>query len=218
MKNFYNILRNTGLFTDIEPAELKSLISCINAAAKNFEKGEVILLAGDMPKYIGIVLEGQVNIVREDYNGNSSLLAAIMPGQIFAEALCCAGITESPVTVTAAAASSVMMLGFSRILSVCPNSCSFHRKLIENMLGLLAKKNIMLQSRMEIIGAKSVRAKALLYLESLMPKQGCEITIPFNRDELANFLCVDRSALSHELGRMKKEGLIDYRKNVFVLK
>ena len=94
----------------------------------------------------------------------------------------------------------------------------FHTKLIENMLGLIANKNLMLQSRMEIVCMKSVRAKVLQYLKSFVPEQGREITIPFNREKLAEYLCVERSALSHELAKMKRDGLIEYRKNKFILR
>jgi len=145
-------------------------------------------------------------------------MAAVTPGEIFAEALCCADVLKSPVTVIADTDSIVMFLSFSRILHICPNSCFFHTKLIENMLRLIADKNLQIQSRMEIVGLKSVRAKVTRYLESFKPKQGQGFAIPFNREELADFLCVERSALSHELARMKKDGLIEYRKNEFVMK
>jgi len=110
-----------------------------------------------------------------------------------------------------------MLLSFSQILHTCPNSCAYHTKLIENMLELIANKNLQLQSRMEIISLKAVRAKVMRYLESFVPKQGRNITIPFNREEMADFLCVERSALSHELSKMKRDGLIEYKKNKFFL-
>ena len=218
MKIYCGVLKSVGLFKDIEPAGLENMLGCVGAEIKSVKKGEIILLAGDRPLHVGIVLAGQLHIIREDYDGNRSLLAAVTNSEIFAEALCCAGVSESPVTVIAEADSTVMLLNFSRILHTCRNSCSFHTKLIENMLSLIAKKNILLQSRMELISLKSVRARVLRYLESLVPKQGWEITIPFNREEMADFLCVERSALSHELARTKRDGLIEYRKNVFMLK
>ena len=176
------------------------------------------MLSGDKPEFVGIVLSGQLNISRVDYDGNRSLVAAIIPGEMFAEALCCAGVTESPVTVFAAEDSVIIKLAFSRIIKTCPNSCSFHTQLIENMLGLIAYKNMKLQNRMEILELKSVREKVMCYLETFMPKRGENITIPFNREEMAEFLCVERSALSHELSKMKKDGLIEYRKNSFTIK
>ena len=220
MKKFkknYEILKLVGLFKGIEETDLEPLLVCINARTQNLNKGEIILLAGDQPKFVGIVLSGQLHIIREDYDGNRSLIALLTPGDIFAEALCCAVVSESPVTVVTASDSVIMKLSFSRLLRICPNSCLFHRKLIGNLLELIAAKNLFLQSRMEILSLKSVRAKVLLYLESCAAKQGKNIRIPFNREEMADFLCVERSALSHELMKMKKDGLIDYKKNMFTL-
>ena len=161
---------------------------------------------------------GQLHILREDYDGNRSLLTVVMPGEIFAEALCCVGVAESPVTVMAHTEATVLLLPYQRIPHACPNACAHHAKLIENLLRLTAQKNLLLQSRMEIVCLKSVRAKVLRYLASFAPEQGRQITVPFSREEMADYLCVERSALSHELARMKRDGLIEYRKNSFVLK
>jgi len=217
LDRYYGILKTIGLFKGIEYTQLKSMLDCIGASAKNTKKGKILLLSGSKPSFVGIVLAGQFHIFKEDYDGNRTLVAAIMPGEIFAEALCCAGIPESPVTVISAVDSSLVQLMFSRILHTCSKSCTFHRQLVENLLELLAKKNIFLQNRMEIISLKSVRAKVLRYLESFGQKQNSAIHIPFNREEMANFLCVERSALSHELAKMKKDGLIEYRKNQFMV-
>jgi len=193
------------------------MLICLGAGTHNFKKGKIILLTGDKPEYTGIVLSGQLHIIREDYNGNRSLIALITSGEIFAEALCCAGVSESPVTVIAAEDSIILKLGFIRILKTCPASCSFHKRLLENLLRLIANKNMILQNRMEILELKTIRDKIMRYLDSFVPKSGLNITIPFNREEMANFLCVERSALSHELMKMKRDGLIEYRKNMFTL-
>lgn len=211
-------MKSVNLFKGIDAAELETLLLCIGARACNAGKGEIILPAGDKPRFVGIVLTGLIHIIRDDYDGNRSLMAAVPPGEIFAEALCCAGVPESPVTVLACADTVYMSLPFADIIHTCHNSCSFHNRLIENMLGLIARKNLQMQDRMEIISMKSVRVKVLRYLESFAAKRGGSITIPFNREELADFLCVERSALSHELSRMKADGLIEYRKNIFLFK
>ena len=215
LRKYPDKLKSVGLFSGIETTELETMLKCLSAVIKDVAKDEIILLTGDRPDFVGVVLTGQLHIVSEDYDGNRSLLAVATPGEVFAEALCCAGVQESPVTVIAGADSSVMLLGFRRLLHTCPNSCAHHTKLIANTLGLIANKTLYLQNRMEIVSLKSVRAKVLRYLESFIPRQGCSITIPLNRGEMADFLCVDRSALSHELMKMKKDGLIDYRKNKF---
>jgi len=217
MEKYLDILKIVGLFRGIGAAELTTMLKCLGAETRVVSRNEIVLLAGDKPQHVGIVLTGQLHIVREDYDGNRSLIAAVTPGGIFAEALCCAGISESPVTVIPDIDSTIMLLSFSRIIHTCTNSCTYHTKLIENMLGLIANKNLQLQSRMEVVSIKSIRAKVIRYLESFVPIQGRNITIPFNREKMADFLYVDRSALSHELSKMKKDGLIDYRKNTFIL-
>jgi len=218
-KIWFDILKRVSLFRDIDENKLDVMLQCIGAEVKNVLKNELVLLAGDKVTHIGIVLSGEMHILSECFEGKRSLIATIMPGDIYAEALCCASIEESPVSVMAKTNSSVMILDFPHILGPCSNICGFHGKLIENMLRVVANKNLQLQSRMEIVCMKSVRSKVLRYLESFVSKQGSQnIIIPFNREELANFLCVERSALSHELARMKADGLIDYKKNHFHLK
>ena len=218
VKKYMPFFRSSSLFRDISAAELESTLECISTDIKTVRKGVIILHTGDKPKQVGIVLSGQLHIIREDYDGNCSLIAVLSSGDIFAEALCCAGVTESPVTVIADLDSTIILMSFERILETCPSNCSSHRTLIKNMLGLIAVKNLMLQNHMDILSLKSIRARVMRYFESFAPKHGGEIIIPLNREELANYLCVERSALSHELAKMKRDGLIEYKKNRFMLK
>ena len=214
---YLNILESAALFKDIRPDELEAMLTCNGAKTKSVQKGKFVLLTGSKPTHIGIVISGQFHILYEDFRGERSLIAIVSPGELFAEAMCCAGVSESPVTVMAKTDSTVMLLNFSRIVHLCSNACPFHTKLIENMLYLVANKNLLLQSRMEIISLKSIRSKVMRYLESFVPEQGRNIVIPLNREEMASFLCVERCALSHELSRMKNDGLIEYKKNNFIL-
>ena len=217
-KAWNGIIKEVSLFKGIDESELDTILKCVEAKLENVHKGEFALLAGDKVTHIGIVLSGELHILREAFSGKRLLVASVMPGGIYAEALCCADIEESPVSVIAKTDSVVMKLDFPRIIHSCSNTCGFHGKFIENMLRIVANKNLHLQSRMDIVSIKSVRSKVLRYFESFMSKQGESIVVPFNREELANFLCVERSALSHELARMKADNLIDYRKNHFYLK
>jgi CRP-like cAMP-binding protein len=218
LREYFDLLQSVGLFAGIDAVDLESVLQCLGAEITKTSRDEVVLLAGGKPQHVGIVLSGQLHIVREGYEGNRSLEAAITPGGIFGESLCCAGVAESPVTVIAASDATVMLLRFQRVLHICANTCAFHQKLIENMLRLVAEKNLFLKARIEIMTLKSIRAKVLRYLESCAPERGQIFTIPFNREEMAGYLCVERSALSHELIRMKQDGLIEYRKNQFTLK
>ena len=209
------MLQSIALFRGVD--DPGAMLKCLGAETRQVGRDEIVLLAGSKPAYVGAVLSGALHIVREDRDGNRSLIAAVEPGGLFAESLCCAGVAESPVTVVAAADSVVLLLRFERVLRTCRNACAFHHRLIENMLRLVAEKNLFLQARMEIMALKSVRAKVLRYLEAFSPGKGEGFVIPFNREEMAGYLCVERSALSHELARMQRDGLIAYNKNRFVL-
>ena len=217
MNEYYDILKTVSLFGQISDTDIKSALLCLGAEIRTVPKNGIILRTGEKPVHVGIVLTGKLHIVKDDYDGNRTLIAAAAPGEIFAEALCCAGVEESPISVLADEDAKVLLLRFDNILHTCPEACPYHQKLIENMLKLVANKNLYLQNRMEIISMKSIRMKFLRYLETFVQKQGKEIIIPFNREELADHLCVERSALSHELMKMKREGLLDYRKNKFIL-
>lgn len=214
---YFEILRSISLFQGIVPEELSAMLQCLAAEEVEYRKNSIILMAGSKPENVGVVLAGEIHIIKEDFDGNRTIIATLGPGDLFAEALCCAGVSESPVTALADSDSVVLMLRFSRILQACPNSCAFHQKLIGNMLAIVARKNLFLQSRMEIAALKSVRAKVLVYLGTLAMKQGRSVTVPMSREEMANYLFVERSALSHELMKMKRDGLIEYNKNQFKL-
>jgi len=218
IKQYAGVIRTVSIFQGIGDTELEAMLLCLGGEIRAVPKNSVLLLAGEKPLKIGVVLSGLVHIIREDYDGNRVLLAAAAPSELFAEALCCAGAEESPVTVLASEDATVLLFRYSRLLQTCQNACSYHNKLIENLLRLVAVKNLRLQDRMELMAVRSIRNKVLRYLEALASKQGRRVTLPFNREELAEYLFVERSALSHELMKMKRDGLIEYKKNVFTLK
>lgn len=215
MREFQEILGSVRLFAGIAQEDYPAMLACLDARVAEVKKDDFLLLAGDRPTHVGVVLSGRLHVSRVDLDGNRSLLASLLPGDFFAEALCCAGVKESPVSVQADTEGQTMLIPFARILHTCPQSCSFHSRLLENMLGVLAHKNLTLQSRMEALGHKNLRGRLLCYLEAAAVGQGRRFSIPFNREELADYLCVDRSALSRELGLLKKEGMLDYWKNNF---
>ncbi len=217
MEQHFPVLAKTPLFSGIEREDLAAMLGCLRAKTRRVQKDGFVLLAGEKPVSIGVVLAGQMNVLKEDYSGSRAIMAALVPGDIFAEALCCAGVEESPVSVAAGSDAAVLLLDYSRILHPCGEACRFHRQLLQNLLRIIANKNLFLQDRTEVLRQKTVRAKVLLYLETLAAQQGAEVAVPFNREELADFLCVERTALSHELSKMKRDGLLDYRKNRFTL-
>ncbi len=218
MQRDFEVLGRVSLFAGIDAQERRAVLACLGARAVELRRGECALAAGDRPDQVGVVLEGRLHIVREDAEGGRALLAALEPGELFAEVLCCAGVGESPVTVLAETDATVLQIGFARMLRSCPQACAFHARLVENMLRVIAQKSLELQRRLELLSAKTIRERLLRYLTSVAAQQGTSaFALPFNREELADFLCVDRSALSRELARLKREGTIDYWKNQFKL-
>jgi CRP-like cAMP-binding protein len=164
------------------------------------------------------VLEGRVQIVRNNVHGNRMIMAEWGPADLFAEAFAPAEIAEIPVSVIACEKSRILFMDFKRIVTQCSSHCEFHSMLIRNMMKVLAQKNIMLSGRIDLLGKRSIREKLLAYFWTQSKKtKKKRIVLPFNRNELADFLCVDRSAMSRVLGQMQEEGIITFKKNVFQL-
>jgi CRP/FNR family transcriptional regulator, dissimilatory nitrate respiration regulator len=212
------ILSKARLFQNISAQELESLLDCLGASFGKFEKGQYLLSAGDPVRQIGILLTGAADILKEDAFGRRSIVTSIGPLDMFAEALVCAQVEVSPVSVQATADGTICFLDYKRIVTSCGSACGFHTRLVQNMLGILAYKNILFNKKMDYLLMKSMRERVSAYLlDQSAKRNSLSFTIPFNREELADFLAVDRSAMSRELGRMKQEGLIDFNKNKFVL-
>lgn len=215
MDAYLQTIQEVPLFDGIKTGELPTILQCLQAKTVQYEKDDYILLAGSHPKYVGVILCGRIQVVKDDITGNRTLITSLGPGGIFGETLCCAGVQESPVSVVAESACTVLLLAFSKILHICSNACVFHGRLIQNMLLLLAKKNLYLQNSLRILSGSSIRERVQRYLEPFANQYGSHFRVPLNREQMAEYLCVDRSALSHALRRMKEDGLIDYRKNEF---
>ena len=207
------------LFDGIKEDDRSEMLKCLNAKKKQYKKGSTVLGRGRRTSEMGMVLEGSVHMVKDDFWGNRSILGQASPGQMFGEVYACLPWQGLEVDVIAAEDTEVLFLDVGRILTVCSSACSFHTRLIRNLLMILAEKNLMLTHKMEHMAQKSTRDKVLSYLSMEAEKQGGpEFAIPFNRQQLADYLSVDRSAMSRELSRMKAEGLLDYHRNRFRLK
>lgn len=212
------IIEKCPLFAGIEQNNIRALLDCLAATKHRYEKDEFVFMSDDPAKFVGIVLSGGVNVIQEDFWGNRTILIHIEQCGIFAEAFSCAGVDKLPVSVVASAASEILLIDYKKIITVCSSTCVFHAQLISNMLQVLATKNIMLTRKMEHISQRTTREKLLSFLSELaVLSKSNDIIIPYNRQELADFLCVERSALSRELMQMKKDGLLDYDKSRFVL-
>lgn len=206
------------LFVGIEEDQLHSLLTCLSAVRRAYRKGESIFMAGTKPTTVGIVLTGAARVVQEDFWGRRMILAHIQPGGLFAEAFSCAEAAALPVSVTASDNAEILLIDYRKIVTTCSSACVFHARLVMNMLRILAQNNILLTQKMEHLAKRSTRDKLLSFLSAQAVLAGSSvIEIPFNRQELADYLCVDRSALSRELGQMCREGLLSYDRNRFEL-
>lgn len=212
MTEIFEKIKYNPLFAGIDLKNFTQMLSCIEGRVKEYPKGGIILLTGDPVKTVGLVISGRIQILRENAEGKQNLMAELSEGELFGEVFACAGVSHSPVTVTAADHCQILHLRYHKIITTCSSACPFHSHLIENMLALMAKKNLMLNQKIELLSKRTTRERLLLYLDS--QRQGAtRFTIPLSREELAAYLCVERSAMSAELSRMQKDGLIRYQKN-----
>lgn len=218
MKKYFEILQTCPLFHRIEQDDLLKLLGCLGAQVVAFDKKYTIIAEGMPAKHIGILLSGSAQIVRVDYYGNRSILSELSAGDVFGEAFACAEISAVPVTVVANEPCEVMLIDRDHILYTCSNSCAFHQQLIFNLMKDLAGKTLLFHRKIEILSKRSTREKLMTYLMLQAQKTGSNrFVIPFDRQELADYLEVDRSGLSAEISKLRAEGVLTCRKNEFEL-
>lgn len=208
------------LFRGIAQADLDHVLRCMDAREKVYVSGEAIFRAGEPAGRIGVLLSGGAQVIREEYDGARTILAGLSEGELFGEAFACAmgGPKQFPVTVQSVAMSTILLLDYRKMLAVCPAACPHHMRLIQNMLAVLAEKNLLLNRRVGHLSKRSTREKLMSYLREMEAACGsASFAIPFNRQELADYLCVDRSAMSAALSKLQQEGLLRYQKNQFTL-
>ena len=202
-------LTQTSLFSGISQADLSALLSCLAAVERRYSKGAVILAEGEPTQWMGLVLEGRAIISCADVWGKSSILGFAEPGAVFGEAYACVPGEALLISVCAAEETRVLFLNVSKLLTVCGNACPFHARLIRNLLSISAGKNLQLSRRIFHTTPKSIRGRLLSYFSECAKKSGSlTFTLPFNRQQLADYLGVDRSAMSSELSKMQRDGLI----------
>lgn len=213
------LLQKISLFDQIDPGEFDALFACIGARKERYKKGAFIFLNGSTVDTIGIVLAGRVQIIKEDVFGSRTIINDLPPKSIFGESFVCGESFTLTVSVQAVKDSDILFLPFERVMHICPSACGFHNTLVRNMVGMIARKNIRLMEILEIATKRSLREKVLTYLSQLAQEQGSvTVTSPMGRVDLADFLGVDRSALTRELNWMQDAGLICFDKNTYTLK
>lgn len=212
------VLKGSALFYGIADTEISPMLDCLSVTVKNYEKNQYIHRMGDHTDSIGLVLSGHVHIVKEDFWGNRSIMAEIRTCGLFGEAYAISG-KPLEVGVIATDAVQVMFFNSRKITETCTSACGFHAKLIQNLLKIVTEKTLMLTQKIEYLSKRSTREKLLSYLSAQALKKGRPFfDIPFNRTQLAEYLSIDRSAMTTELGRMRDEGLLTFDKNHFELK
>lgn len=215
---YYDILKKNELFSGIRREELAQVFTCLDARVKFFPKGAYLVHAGQSLQDMGILLSGRAQITRVDLVGNRMIVAGLEPSELFGESFACLETQELPVSVEAGEDCRALWLNMRRVITVCSSTCQFHTRLIENMLRVLAGKNVALNEKVRLLSLKTTREKLLQYLFGCAERQGAtRFEIPYNRSELADFLGVDRSAMSRELSRMQEEGLLEFNRNRFQL-
>ncbi len=219
MEKYFDLLVQTPLFSGVQQEELASLLNCLQARTFRVEKGMPVFLEGDEAGFIGLVLEGAVQIVRDDYYGARSVLGHAEPGELFGETYACSNMEFMPVSGYALQESSIMLFSCRKMLTVCSNACRFHNQIVKNLLQVVAEHNVSMSRKIQFMSQKTTRQKLMAYLLDQAKKAGSpEFTIPFDRQALADYLGVERSAMSAELGKLQREDVLSTRGSHFILR
>lgn len=212
------ILDTCLLFEGIEPQDRGTMLACLGAKEVAISRNQVIFSEGDPATYIGIVLSGGVQLVRDDYYGNRSIVAYAGPAGLFGESFACAGVKDYPISAVAVEEGKILLIDSRRITTTCCNACSFHNRMIYNMLKVVATNNLALNQKIEITSKRTTREKIMAYLLHQAKLHGSNsFTIPYDRQALADYLEVERSAMSAEISKLKKDGVIDSQRSSFRL-
>lgn len=216
MEKYVSVLKKCPLFSNIKNDQLLSMLHCLKGKILHYQKNQTIFKEGTAATYIGVVLSGQAQIIQIDYYGNRSIITNIGPSQIFGESFACADVSSLPINVIATCDTTILLIDCHRILTTCTHACTFHNQIIFNLMKILASKNIFFHQKIEITSKRSTKEKLIAFLlTEAKAHQSDSFTIPYNRQELADYLGVDRSGLSSEISKLHKAGLIESNRNKF---
>lgn len=210
-------LAGKGIFDGINEKELPALLECLHAEYKTYKKGEMIFTEGEIIDRMGIVISGMAVMESSDAMGNNSVIGSAGPGAVFAETYACMKNEPLMVSVSAAEKSEILFLNINRIFGACSDQCGFHSRLTRNLLTVCAGKNLQLSRRILHTSSKTIRGRLMSYFSECVKKHGSSFDIVYNRQQLADYLGVDRSAMCHELSKMQSEGIINYSRNHFTV-
>lgn len=219
MKEFVPVLKETKLFAGVEEEDVFSMLSCLGARLRTYKKGEYVLRQGQRLSDILVLAEGSLYIQKDDYWGNRSILGHIGVGEIFGEAYASPESGALLNDVVAVENSSVFFFDVKRVITTCSSACRFHTLVVQNLFFAISEKNRSLVQKLDYLSRRTTREKLISYLSEEAKKQNSAyFTIPFNRQQLADYLSVDRSAMSNELCKMRDDGLLEFEKNRFKLR
>ena len=218
MKKYLPILKNSPFFTGLTDNEILSILHCVKATAVSQKRDSYIFRAGDSTEVMGLVVSGCVLVIQEDLWGHRNILSKCHTGDFFGEPYAASPGAVLNVSVVADTDCEIILLNVQRLLISCPTACEHHQKLIRNLVSVLANKILILNDKITHVGKRTTRDKLLSYLSAEAQKHGTsEFDIPFSRQQLADYLSVERSAMSTELGKLRDEGMLSFRKNHFCL-
>ena len=218
MNEYLNVLRICSLFEAISDENLVPMLGCLRAKSVRYKKGQTVISEGDPADSFGILLSGKLQIMRIDYYGNRSIVSTVDTADLFGESFACAEVESVPADIVATEDSEVLLVDARRITQTCCNACDFHNRMIFNLLKIVATKNIVFNQKIEITSKRTTREKLMTYLSIQAKKHNSNsFEIPYNRQELADFLEVERSGLSSEIGKLCKEGKIECERSRFTV-
>lgn len=218
MEKYLPVLKRTRLFTGVGGEELPAMLNCLGATVRSYRKGEYVFRSGEHTNSITVLVEGRLLIQKDDYWGNRSIVNVIEPGELFGEAYAAPDSGALRNDVLAAEDSAAIFFDIHRVLTVCPSACKFHSMTVQNLFFAISEKNRKLVSKLDITSKRTTKEKLLSYLSEEAKRQNnSTFEIPFNRQQLADFLSVDRSAMSAELCKLRDDGLISFERSHFIL-
>ena len=218
MKKYISILQRSQLFAGVGEANIEAMLDCLSANLRDYKKGEYVLREGERIDNVMLLASGSLNIQKDDFWGNRSIVNHISAGEMFGEAYIAPESGPLLNDVIALEDSVVMFFDFRKILTVCSSACKFHTTVIQNLFFAISEKNRQLVQKLGHMSKRTTRDKLISYLSEQAKRSGSStFSIPFNRQQLADFLCVDRSAMSNELCKLRDEGLLTFERNTFSL-
>ena len=218
MPTNFSALQKSELFSGINEDDLKKLFECVSPKKRSISKGSFVFNAGDKVRLVYFILSGSMHIVDEDFWGNNSIIETLPKNTLFGEAYVFSSMQNHLVSVVAAEDSEILEINPQSLFSTCPNGCKYHARLVRNTLSIVSEKIVRLTEKLGHVMRRTLREKLLSYLTKCAQKEKKDsFDIPYSRQQLADYLCADRSALSHELSKLQEQGLLRYRKNHFKL-